>query len=244
MLLVLTSAVFVNSDYTKLRDKNEREKQYVDSFMFYIKKTNFTDIVICDGSNFDFSTYNLAEIGKNNNKTIEVLFFESNKAETKLKGKGFGEGEILRYVLSNSELLKRNKSFFKITGRIKVSNINSIIRSIKKNKIYFRQERKYGLFLIDRVDTRIYYTKKDVFESTLLNTHHSVSDKENYFLENCYYDNIKKAKIRASVFKHFPIIRGISGSSNIKYDLPNYKLILYQVLNFFEYWFQSFRSKL
>jgi hypothetical protein len=89
MLLIITSSVYVNSTFTKLVDPKEREKQYVDSFLFYINKSNFDDIIICDGSNFDFSVYNLIETGKLFNKRVEILFFEADKKKILIKGKGF-----------------------------------------------------------------------------------------------------------------------------------------------------------
>lgn len=54
-----------------------------------------------------------------------------------LCGKGYGEGEIIEYGLKYSELLRGAAYFCKLTGRLKVENINRFTKLAKMDKSYF-----------------------------------------------------------------------------------------------------------
>ena len=67
----------------------------------------------------DFNYYYL--LAKQNNITLEVISFMGDIRQMK-KGKGYGEGEIIRYTVC-SLLMKECKYFIKSTGRLKIKNI-------------------------------------------------------------------------------------------------------------------------
>jgi hypothetical protein len=216
---IITSTVYVNSDFIVLTDPNVRMEQYVDSIMFYLNSKTISNIIVCDNSGFDFYRHAslFHTIANKERKQIEFLSFVGDGKCIMEKGKGYGEGEIMRYTLSNSKLIHNCDSFLKITGRIKVQNIDSVLRHIVPGNVYFQNVGTNPFIHQKKVDTRLYYCSKKGFEEHLLDAFLSVNDKVGYYLEHAFFDNLEKHNI---VYKNFPILPrfyGISGSTGKLY---------------------------
>ena len=235
MLLILTCTVNVNSSFTKLVNKEERIQQYIDSFKYYINHSYFTDIIICENSLFDFSAYGLTELAKKNNKRIEILTCKGSYDLIKQKGKGFGEGQIMKYVFENSLLVHEHSGFFKITGRLFIKNINTLIKTTTVETNHFQRSRKKILCKAPALDTKIYYTTSEFFKRYLISAFEHVDDNNGNYLEYCYYDVVRKNKLSVLPFKHYPMYSGLSGTSNSPYDIPFYKYFIYFIVNLIDY---------
>ena len=138
-VLIITSTVSVNSCLTVLVDREIRLQQYIDSILFYLNAKVIDKIVVCDNSGFDYSELKfLSELACSNNKQIEFLNFKGSVNQIQEKGKGFGEGEIMKYILTNSKLFfEEEGSFLKVTGRLKVVNIDWVVKYLNPNINYF-----------------------------------------------------------------------------------------------------------
>ena len=55
---------------------------------------------------------------------LESLSFTGNEKRIASCGKGYGEDDIIEYALKHSDLLKEATYFCKLTGWLKVDNIN------------------------------------------------------------------------------------------------------------------------
>ena len=125
MILLLTGCINPNGmSYTALSNTEERKAQYIEAINYYISYTRYP-IVFVENSGTDISLLFTDAIKSNR---MEYLFFSGNK--NKERGKGYGECEILQYALEHSVLINTSKSkrIAKITGRLIIRNINSIIR--------------------------------------------------------------------------------------------------------------------
>jgi len=210
--LVITSTVFVNSQLTTLTDPKLRLSQYIDSLIFYIKSGDFADIIICDNSGFDYSSVDLISAkAKEFCVNFESLHFSGNNSKILALGKGFGEGEIIAHILMYSTLLKSKHGFIKITGRIKVLNIRTILKSINPDINYFQKIGLNPLRQRGMVDTRLYYCQRKIFLTILLDRYKEVNDYKNYYLECAYHDALKNS-VRYQNFPIIPRFQGISGS--------------------------------
>jgi len=229
-ILIITSTVNVNSNLTYLIDAKTRLKQYVDSIDYYLSSTLITKIIICDNSGFDYSdNIALIEIAKKNNKQIEFLAFHGNKTEIKNLGKGFGEGEIMSHVFSKSKLIKQEDiSFFKVTGRLKILNIDKILASVKSNDNYFNRVNLNPFVNLKKVDTRFYKCSKQDFKLIFEDVYKEVNDSQGVFLEHVYYNTLIKNKIEFKSFKVLPNFSGISGSTGQEYSISKGNFILRQ----------------
>lgn len=234
-LLIITSSVFASSPLTKISNPQTREYQYVESILFYLNETNINKIILCDNSGFDYSKYNLQKIALQKNKEIEVLAFVGEHENVAKWGIGFGEGEILKYVLVNSKLIKQNDTFFKVSGRIIIKNLNRIIKKTNYKSNYFNQIRSRLIFPENKVDTRFYFCQKSLFINTLYDSYKNVNDPQGYYLEHSYYDDLKNYKRKFSDFRIIPNYQGVSGTLGIKYSESLIKRLLKQFLRVIYY---------
>jgi hypothetical protein len=232
-LLIITSTVNVNSSLTVLVDPEIRLQQYISSILFYIKVKNLKSIIVCDNSGYDYSKTNaLKTLAEKYSKKIEFLSFTSDHVNTMKYGKGYGEGEIMEFVVKNSQLYKNGEnSFFKVTGRIIIPNIEKVIRFTPPRKNCFQRTVFNSLKTEDKIDTRFYYIKKVEFEKYLIRSYKNVNDNEGFYLEHAYFKSIIKDKIKYSLFYILPFIKGVSGSTGVDYEIPKRSFVIRWLVN-------------
>ena len=189
-ILLITGCISPDKEaiFLKIRDSNLRLQQYIETIKWALEKTNFDIIIFCDNSDFN---YDFKNIVTNSKKTFEYLSFKGDFNKSNKYGKGYGEGEIIKYAIDNSKYLKENTCFYKLTGRLTVKNINSILKKSQNNKNYFLN----FLFSKNSIDTRFYKINKDDYMNYFYNAYEKVRDKDNYSLENVFFDIFKKNKI-------------------------------------------------
>ena len=142
--LLLTSCIHPKYDWENPSFYDIREKQYEDALKYYIYNSKFTHIIFVDNSNYILKYIKNLKPQENNLynincKIIEYISFDWNKL-TKKYQYGFWEQEIMDYALDNSIILKKLKddeSFFKITWRYIIKNINHLIDTSPK-ELFFR----------------------------------------------------------------------------------------------------------
>jgi hypothetical protein len=228
--LIITSTIHVNSNLTVLIDRSERKKQYLKSVLFYLESKFIDQIIICDNSNFDYRQFsNFFEAVSS--KEIECLCFEGDKKKIQTYGKGYGEGEIMEYVMNNSKLiLKAENSFLKVTGRLKVLNIDDVLKNSNSEKDCFQGAGSNPFKNLEAIDTRFYQCTFSTFKDYLISEYKNVNDDGGLFLEHCYYNKFLKAGIAVKSFNILPIISGLSGSTGLNYDDKRSKLIVKRIL--------------
>lgn len=231
--LIITSSVRVSAPYTFLRDANQREAQYLDALKFFITESPLRKIIICDNSGYTYPGF-LNELAASCSKEIELLSFTGNATLVAQYGKGYGEGEIMEFILRHSALIDKADGFFKITGRLKVTNMAALLRSSDANRHYFMPVSLFRpRWLVPKaarpcVDTRVYHVTKDFFRRHLLLVYKEVREKEVYFLEHAYYKAIVQSGVPVKCFNPPPEIIGMSGSNGwmFKERSPLRKLLL------------------
>ena len=230
--LIITSTVTVNSLQTVLVDQEIRLKQYIDSILFYLKSKNISKIIVCDNSGFDYSAVPLIikSVAKSS-KEVEFLNFTGNLEKIREYGKGYGEGEIMQHIFNNSLLIKgREAVFTKVTGRLKITNIDLILSILRSDKSYFQPVNLNPFVKNNKVDTRFYQCQKNIFINTLLESFPMVNDNEEYFLEHVYYERLSHFKVKFSKFLILPNFLGVSGSTGLVYKMSNLKFLSRQFI--------------
>lgn len=215
---------------TKLIDSGIREKQYKDVLTFYLENTNM-DIVFVENSNTDFSQDFMyyIDIGR-----LEYIAFAGNQICID-KGKGYGEANIIKYAFDTSNKIKEADYIIKITGRLKITNINHLLRYtnkvLKKNNKYIIAQisNKY-----DFVSTQFFVAHKEYFNKYLFNDIQQINEVKGIYLEHIVANNVKswtnshnKFRLFISPFK----IEGVSGSTGDVYKNPNIKNYIYKALS-------------
>jgi hypothetical protein len=195
-------------------------------------------IVICDNSGFDYSEIEeIKQKATEQKKTIEFLNFHGDSDKILKLGKGYGEGEIMEYVLLNSKLIKPDEiSFCKVTGRILILNIDAILKNTFLNENYFQRMHINPFAAEERVDTRFYQCTLKTFKDYLFEAYQLVNDNEGNYLEHVYHDQLKVYNVDYRSFNKLPRIEGVSGSTGETYRIRAVRWFLlkniYVVLNF------------
>lgn len=125
VLLITASIEARNTRDVTIRDRVERQRQYLQGLVAWITLTELPTIVFCENTNTSYDFTKLIEFARLKNKTLEVFVFGGNH-KAQVYGKGYGEGEIVDYAMKNSRYLSKSQSFYKITGRLFVQNFNQI----------------------------------------------------------------------------------------------------------------------
>ena len=125
----------------KQLDTIVREKEYFDAIYYYLAESDFDTIIFCDNSDYDFQYKEiLLKIAKDQWKKLELLKFKWNPIYPEKYWYGAWEQEIMDYVFDNSKYIHRNKTWFKITWRHIITNINDTIKKLSWQDIYFQKQ--------------------------------------------------------------------------------------------------------
>lgn len=241
-VILLTACINPNGmSFTKLQDKEERKKQYLEALDFYLSSTKLR-IVFCDNSGEDLSGLRCQV----NNPRAEMLSFQGNDYDKNL-GKGYGEFGILQYAFQHSAFIKEATTVIKITGRLVVNNI---VETIKLHEKLFGHPKRFvyvgELDGVSTFDSRCIVADKDFYLSHFLTMNNTVNDSAGYYFEHLLYDAISSLPENYIVSNFALPLRfsGISGSTGNLYEneeLTNVqKLVL--IRDFCQYKKQSYKS--
>ena len=228
--LLITGCIFPTKNVfcNTLKNPEERKKQYIESIRFYLEKTEVKNVVFCENSGVQDDSH-LSEIASKFGKNFEWLTFIGNQEKIAEHGKGYGELEIVDYAVKNSKLLSKCNTFIKVTGRLKLVNIDKTRQYLDKNKNYFALSHRC-------FDVRSYLVTKDFYVNYLSKCKDLISDSNGYYLEHAFYDIAKKYKNDCSVFSFYLNFIGISGSTGIKYrEKRGVNMALANIKEFFKW---------
>lgn len=147
---------------------------------------------------------------------VEQISYFQNEDLIKAKGKGYGEGELIKFALENSTFLKNENNFFKCTGKVYCRNFESVLGLIRENNIQhiFWRYLGEGDSLAPWADMRFFYTTKKFCEENLIPAYLNSDDSQaaaEYFCFNMLNDKLPAAKALR------PLLSGFAGSTGEKY---------------------------
>lgn len=211
LVILLTGTITPNTPSNlKIIDPVIRRQQYLEAINFYIAKTKFK-IVFAENSNDKLENFPVLL------DRIEYLTFNSTPVQLD-RGKGYKELGIIEFAIQNSNFLKKTDFVVKITGRLKVLNLNILskkflkLASKKCNLIYADP------FELNNIDSRCFFFTLD-FWPYLKKAGRDINLRYNFELS--LWDAIKEyQRIEGNNFipLKYPLrIEGISGSFGAKY---------------------------
>jgi hypothetical protein len=247
--LVITSSVHVSAPYTSLIDAGQRQQQYMDAISFFITQSPFIKIIVCDNSGHHYPS-SLTTLAQSHKKEIELLCFTGNNDLVAKYGKGYGEGQIMEFVLLHSNLIKQVEGFFKVTGRLKVVNADAVLKHCHAQQNYFMPiSLLRPRFMVPKaarpcVEVRVYYSTVPFFKEVLLKAYNQVRDKNTYFLEHAYHDAMVKHDRQVKCFPVAPEITGMSGSNGWVFSRRSYpKRVLIRFVSLLGYIYPIYKRK-
>tara|TARA_B100000929_G_scaffold288090_1_gene275893 strand:- start:180 stop:929 length:750 start_codon:yes stop_codon:yes gene_type:complete len=211
LVLLLTGNITPNSiSNITIKDPELRRQQYIEAIDFYLRNTDFK-IVFVENSNDHLDSFPL------NPGKIEYLTFNSIPIKPD-RGIGYKEIEIIDYAFKNSKFLRTGKAVVKITGRLKVLNLNALSKKFLKFKANNPNLIYANPFDQKNMDARCFFFTRD-FWPYLMEAGKNISLKYNF--EFALWDSVCEYKTnQKNKFKSLNIplrIEGLSGSYGIKY---------------------------
>jgi hypothetical protein len=234
MVLLLTGAIDIgglNIPSTTIVDINERLLQYINCIDYAITHyKSISKIVFCENTNFTYDYSSQKELAYNNGKKIEIISFKGDYDSIIQKGKGFGEGEIIKYALNNSEIIRQCDGFYKLTGRLIVKNMDKIVSTTPLKSSFIYYPKTIYKIPVDHIETYFYKVDKNLYIKYLANAHQEVDEPKFRYLEHVFHKRLSTLWLRS--FKTCPLISGLSGTSGNSYEYGTKNMLL-ENINYF-----------
>jgi len=226
--LLLTSSVYVFAPFVELADSEKRINLTLESIERWLEITGYINIVICDGSGYNFSQDMRNRFPSHK---IECIFFKNDFELVATQGKGYGEGQIINYALENSEYLRNVDYFVKCTSKLWVLNFCILLmhwNNIFQCEVVYANKNSVRMVKPIYIDTRFYITNKKFYTDHLGDAYKHVNDHNGYYLERSFKDSLLRQKFALSqfLFRYPPSIEGISGSTGEVYKTSTLNKIL------------------
>lgn len=215
--ILITSSVVPHDQTVNLKDPGSRVFHTIEGLDQWLKILPNGSFVLCDGSGYDFKNIVSARFPKAN---IECLSFLNNGEFVKFHGKGYGEGEIIKYALRHSKLLNDAGSFIKCTAKLWVDNFRDCIKNTQSNflcQAYFSDVFSLKKTTLKYIDTRFYFFKKDYYCKYFLDAHQGLSISSGYGIEESFRDIVVKNGLTRFLIKNPVKILGVGGGSGSYY---------------------------
>ena len=179
--------------FTVVRDERERILQYLCGLVAWAGPSRVRRIVFGENSNTAFDFSGIVRYLTDAGKEVEVVVFDGN-AEAQRVGKGFGEGRILEHLFHNSTLLRTTPAFYKVTGRLFVSNFDQVSEATTSLDA-FKRKRWKDPARTPKVITRFFKCSRRLFEARLLDAYRQADDSKHIQIEHLYFERLSDLDI-------------------------------------------------
>lgn len=215
LVLLMTATILPQESWNlKLKDPGRRLEQYISSLEYYIVNTGIERIVFCENSNYSFDTRRILQLAGQYGKEVEIIQFAADKDAILKHGKGYGEGEIIKYAMGKSRLLKQSEYFIKVTGRLKITNIDKIRAKLSLDRIYMNK----SLIEYQAMDTVLYCMPKRVFQRHFMYAYRQVCDKKYNYIEHVFKRVVREDNLEVHSLPLYLDIQGVSGTVGVPYQ--------------------------
>jgi hypothetical protein len=220
IVLLITGAIdlsLFNIPATKVAGIEQRFSQYLSSIEYAIDHYNkVTHIIFCENTGYNYDYSELKGNASLKGKFFEVLTFKGDYNNIQQQGKGYGEGEIIRYAIEKSQYLNSCPSFYKLTGRLIVKNMDRIIATTFSESAFDFQPGAIYNRKRDHIETIFYKTDRNLYQRYLYDAYREVDEAKFQYLEHVFYQRLKGLKLKS--FRIFPRISGQSGTTGKEYE--------------------------
>ena len=232
IVLLLTGTIFPNSFTTlKLTDPDERKAQYISAIKYYLDNSK-SRIVFCENSSTSLKEYFPGQKDR-----LEFITFNSEAGKPD-RGKGSKEMEIIDEGMNKSIFIKESKGIIKITGRLKVLNIDRLILSVRKGIIGRESLVQCNIYKKHKMDSRCFFYTKDFW---YILKKHVRQVNNSYSFERALWDSVGDfGEQDDKNYRQFPLplkIEGISGGLGISYKTDLKTMLLRRIKHIYSRYF-------
>jgi hypothetical protein len=134
VLIFLTATIDCGqTPHVKRRDPELRRQDYLKAFRSWLSSDCKADILLCENSNSDLSDFSELAGTRTLDHSVRLMTFAGNSG-AQLKGKGYGEIEMLRHAFDKFPELMKYRYIIKVTGRYQILNAAKIVGRIRRMK--------------------------------------------------------------------------------------------------------------
>ena len=217
--LIITSAVHPSDQHVALSSSKARVEHTLSAIGQWLQLAPKLPIVLCDGSGFDFSPIIASRFPNNQ---IECLVFLNDGAAVRLRGKGYGEGEIMRHALMHAKLLIDAHFFAKCTSKLWVGNFHDCLKQWN-GRLMFQAKisniLKFKPLIFRHIDTRFYMMNRDLYLRDFQQAYWKVDDAADHSLEHCFREVIQHQQMQGFLSPTPFCIYGYSGTTGDFFEM-------------------------
>lgn len=217
--ILLTSSIIAHDRGVKLQDEESRLYHVLNSVEKWLRINPSLSIVICDGSYYDMN--NILNRRFPHSK-IEYLRFKNDPVKVGLFGRGYGEGEIIRYAINHSELIKNAGGFSKCTAKLWVDNYWNCLHNWNEKflckGVFLDAFSPFKPTLFHHIDTRFYIVNTSFYRDYFIDAHYDINVESGHGLEECFRDIWLNKDIKHAMFLTYPVIQGVGGGTGMYYS--------------------------
>lgn len=224
--LMLTSSIVAHDVAVRLQDTQARLDHALESVEQWLRIAPNLSIVLCDGSSYDLT----AEVRQRfPGAAIECLAFENDQALVKYLGRGYGEGEIVKYAITHSKFIQEAGCFAKCTSKLWVENFGKCMRHwnghLLLSGVFLHAFSPLRPTLLRQIDTRFYVASVENYRKYFVDAHLTMDSRVGHGLEDGFLDTLLRENLRHCLSPVPPIIGGVGGGTGAYYRNRNMRVL-------------------
>lgn len=219
--VLLTSSVVAHDTRVALTDTAARIDLALESVAQWLLLYPQLQLVLCDGSNYDFS----ADVARRfPGASIECLFFENDQEAVRRQGRGFGEGEIVRFAINHSQRIQQACAFAKCTSKLWVRNYAECLADWNGKflckAVFDHVFSPFRQTTLSYIDTRFYIASVPFYQQHFALAHQQIDVDSGKGLEECFFEVFNKTHMAGVLLNTPPVIDGVGGGIGKHYKNP------------------------
>lgn len=230
IVLLLTATIDPGTTPLVARcDPAIRLRDYQEALGQWLSSGATRHVVMYENSGYDISS--LREIAnKFPRHQVEFHSFLGNEAGA-ARGKGYPEMRGIARVLESSKSIRNCRYVAKCTGRLTVKNAKQLFKLIENEEFdvmcSLRQHMSFA-------NSRLFFAKPEFLLDYLIPAGEMINDNLGVYFEHALASATNRAlsdRRRWLPFPVFPVIRGISGTSNASQTFPFWRTAVHSILH-------------
>lgn len=233
-IILLTATIRPPSDVKNLQrtDVAIRLNDYIDALAFYLSKLNtglIDNIVFCDNSNYDLTALRDAAGDLVSQGKVEFIGFNGLDYPSTF-GRGYGEFKLVDYAMQYSCVMQaaaEQASIWKITGRYKLANLQTIITTKNPHTDFYCNCKNYPT---PWVDMYVLCWNKKSYKELISGIYIDLAETPEFPSAEIKFRKILDEKrLACSIGKRFrvtPVLDGHRGVDNARYASMRAKYLL------------------
>ena len=170
------------------KGEHEHWRNRLYAIIWWICKSDFDKIIVVDTTDDAALSESLTVLAQSCGKRLEYIAIQNDDESVARFGKGIGEGFALDARWKDLRYWENARDFSNVQGKIIVENYLDCVEQAKSKAVLFRCSPRPSNF----VDSRFYFTSKAFWEANLRDAYKKVNDPRGVYLENAYYESIRK----------------------------------------------------